>query len=133
MCIRDRSDRNCMDFIGRRQQTECVILRAETAHVRPRLNVYRKGLADWYCLRKIKTLSQNHNIQYRHEVFERYCGEYWKADDIDLELLTLLHGYFGNVPRYHFNQDDSEIGQSRKRDFLLRLQFMKRQGIRYGL
>lgn len=82
---------------------------------------------------RIKEISDGYKIQYREKIFERYADDFWKADNLDLEILSLLHGYFGGVPRFHFNQDDSAIGQSRKMDYLMRLRFFKKQGIDNGL
>lgn len=50
----------------------------------------------------------------------------------DIEIMTLLHDFWGMKKSYHFNEDQTSIGQARKKDYLEELRFYKKQGALNG-
>lgn len=114
-------------------QGKVTLARGGRAPARERLTLNRSMMSDWFCLKKISMISQAHKLPYDADTYKRYEGKYQKADEFDLEIMTLLHGFWGMKKSYHFNEDQSAIGQSRKKDYLEKLRFCKKQGVSNGV
>lgn len=131
--IFDNASGNKLSICAPSKKGVYVEIKSIRESVRGAAIISRRSMSAWHGLNKIKEISESYGIQYRKDIFERYADDFWKADLDDLEILALLHGYFGGAPKYYFNQDRSAVSQSRKKDFLMRLRFYKAQGIRNGM